>query len=84
MLLTSGLDMNLDEHPILANGGGVLSGPVHMNSLAFLLVGRRLDVADPPYTGTRRDGLEDVCVTCLQLYLYISIYRGSVLQHEYH
>ena len=64
MLLTSGLDTNLDERPIPAIGGGV-PDPVKMSSLASLLDGRHLDVADPPCTGTQRAGLErDARVTC--------------------
>ena len=80
MLLTSGLDTNLEECPIPAIGGGSVPDPVQMSSLASLLGGRHLDVADPPYTGTQQAGLErDTHVTCqdccwLKLNLYICSY----------
>ena len=80
--LWSGYELRQASHSCHQKGS--LSGPVQMNSLAFLLGGRHLGVADRPYTGTRRDGLEDARVTWLMLYIAICIYEGYVLQHEYH
>ena len=65
MLLISGLDTNLDKHPIPAVGGGSVADPVQMSSLASLSGGRHLDVADHPYTGTQMASLErDARITC--------------------